>query len=342
MLPQTELQLGLALSLWLKVDVTISESHTPAKLNCVITREGRDSEDIDLDPDRNLITRTALYVLRCHDQYSFPVQTTVHVNNEIPLSRGLGSSGTAVVAGVLLGNVVGKLGLSKERMLDFCLMIERHPDNVAASLFGGFVGTYLSELEPEAMTRKEVPLSEILPAPAGGVDTGLKPPNPPRSIGHHIKFRWSPSIKVIVIIPDYEVSTAKARDVLPQQYSRSDVVFNSQRVALLTYALGQSPPKPSMIYEAMQDRIHQPYRQELVHGLKTLRTLTPDSIPGLLGLCLSGAGPSLLVLATQNYETIAQNVISTIRSSSKDEVRCEWKILEPAEEGAIVEDRDIS
>jgi homoserine kinase len=76
-----------------------------------------------LSADSNLITRTALYVIRCHGQRAFPPETRVHIINPIPLGRGLGSSGAAVVAGVVLGNEVGKLGLSKARMLDYCLMI---------------------------------------------------------------------------------------------------------------------------------------------------------------------------------------------------------------------------
>lgn len=190
----------------MELQVEIDQSSTcKAPLNCVITYEGEGegSPDIDLAPDVNLLTRVALYVLRCHDQHEFPAQTTIHVKNDIPLGRGLGSSGAATVAGVMLGNEVGELGLSKDRMLDFCLMIERHPDNVAAALFGGFVGTYLSDLDPEDMARKEIPLSEVLPAPAGGIDTGLQPPIPPLGIGNHMKLPWSPAIKAIVIIPDF-------------------------------------------------------------------------------------------------------------------------------------------
>lgn len=332
--------IGLALSLWLDLQVSISEpTSTPSKLNCTISCEEtcEGAREIDLDPDRNLITRAALYVLRCHDQHVFPLQTNIHINNRIPLGRGLGSSGAAVVAGVMLGNETGKLGLTKDRLLDFCLMIERHPDNVAAALFGGFVGTYLSELKPEETRRKEIPLSEVLPAPAGGVDTGLRPPLPPNHIGHYVRFRWSPSIKTICIIPDYEVSTAKAREVLPEKYTRGDVVFNMQRVALLTYALGQSDPDPSTIYQAMQDRIHQPYRQSLIHGLETLRTLTPESTPGLLGIALSGAGPTILVLATHEYAAIAEKVISVINEASHEHISCDWKLLEPADGGASVE-----
>ena len=102
--------------------------------------------------------------------------------NDIPLSRGLGSSGAAVVGGCILADYVGNLGLSKVRILDYCLMIERHPDSVAAALYGGFVGTYLKELKPEDMARKEIPLSEVMPEPAGGLDTGRNPPLPPIGI----------------------------------------------------------------------------------------------------------------------------------------------------------------
>jgi homoserine kinase len=119
--------IGLALSLFLELQVTVDSSKSASEhpLNCLITYDDQSNstEKISLDPEVNLITRVALYVLRCHDQRAFPVETRVHIVNPIPLSRGLGSSGTAVVAGVVLGNEVGKLGLSKDRLLDYCLMI---------------------------------------------------------------------------------------------------------------------------------------------------------------------------------------------------------------------------
>jgi len=148
----------------------------------------------------------------------------VHVNNPIPLGRGLGSSGAAVVAGVMLANAVGELGLSKDRMMDYCLMIERHPDNVMAAMMGGFVGSYLKELDPADMERAEIPLAEVLPEPAGGKDTGLEPPEPPVGIGHFIKFGWAKEVRAIAIIPQFEVSTATARSVLPKAYSAKDMV----------------------------------------------------------------------------------------------------------------------
>ncbi|KAG9232964.1 ribosomal protein S5 domain 2-type protein [Amylocarpus encephaloides] len=326
--------IGLALSIWLEIQVIIEDRSTQAPLNCVITYEGEGAEEVPLSADANLITRTALYVLRCNGQRAFPAETKVHIINPIPLGRGLGSSGAAVVAGVALGNEVGKLGLSKARMLDYCLMIERHPDNVAAALYGGFVGTYLNDLSKEDTERKEIPLSEVLPAPAGGVDTGESPPEPPLGIGHYMKFPWAKELKAIAIIPRFEVATAEARSVLPTSYTRADVVFNLQRIALLPSALGRSPPDAEQIYLAMQDKVHQPYRKGLIPGLpEILQSVTPKSHPGLCGICLSGAGPTILALATDNFDGIAKAILDMF---AQKEIKCQWKLLEPAEDGTTV------
>ena len=117
--------MGLALSIFLELHVTIdiTSPSSTQPLNCAISYEGQGAEAVSLDPQVNLITRVALYVLRCNGQRAFPIETKIHVVNPIPLGRGLGSSGTAVVAGVVLANEVGKLGLSKARMLDYCLMV---------------------------------------------------------------------------------------------------------------------------------------------------------------------------------------------------------------------------
>lgn len=120
--------IGLALSMYLELHVTIDRSKARSEhpLNCRVTYEGEGegTADISLDPEVNLLTRVALYVLRCHDQRCFPVETHVHIKNPIPLGRGLGSSGAAVVAGVMLGKECGRLHhLTTDRLFDFCLMI---------------------------------------------------------------------------------------------------------------------------------------------------------------------------------------------------------------------------
>lgn len=104
---------------------------------------------------------------------------------------------------------------------------------------------------------------------------------------------------------------------------------------VLSLALGQSPPDPGTIYCAMQDRIHQPYRKCLIPGLtEILNSMNPSTQPGLLGICLSGAGPTILALATTNFTDIAERIIEQFKGQG---ISCEWKVLEPDQEGATVE-----
>ncbi|KAF8887779.1 homoserine kinase [Infundibulicybe gibba] len=323
---------GLSLSLFLTLDVSLPQSNAPGtpykSLQMVYTGEG--AAEVPLDPYKNLTTRVALYVLRCHGITSFPSHVRINVHNEIPFGRGLGSSGAAVVAGVLLGNELGKLNLPVERLLDFALMVERHPDNVTAALVGGFVGSYLRELDEAASEAASVPLSEVLPEypPDAGEEWGLNPPVPPFGIGHYVRFGWADTIKAVAIVPQFELSTATARNVLPTSYSRKDLVFNLQRLAVLTTALGQSPPDPELIYEAMKDRVHQPYRKTLIPGLSEVTSsITPSTHPGLLGICLSGAGPTILALATHGFEAIAKDAEKIFNATG---VEINWKVLEIA------------
>ena len=205
------------------------------------------------------------------------------------------------------------------------------------------MATYLNELNPSELARVEIPLAEVLPAPQGGIDTGVQPPDPPHGIGHCRQFPWSAAIKAIAVIPDFEVPTHEARRVLPASYSRADVVYNLQRVALLPMALGQTPPNPETIYLAMQDKVHQPYRKGLIPGLpEILQSMSPATQPGLLGVSLSGAGPTILALATHNFEQIAQGIVTKIGEKFRErypdrDVKCNWLVLEPAKDGAVVE-----
>ncbi|TFK76698.1 homoserine kinase [Pluteus cervinus] len=323
---------GLSLSLWLTLTVTVppttTSPSTPSYEPPKLSYEGEGASDVPLNPYKNLLTRVALYVLRCHNIRLFPSHTTIHVSNQIPFGRGLGSSGAAVIAGVLLGNTLGGLNLPLPRLLDHALMVERHPDNVTAALVGGFIGSYLRELDEEASEAASVPLSEVLPEyPEDASENwGLDPPLAPVGIGHWVRFGWEKSIRAVAIVPRFELSTAKARGVLPNEYSRKDLVFNLQRLAVLTTALGQSPPDPELIYEAMKDRIHQPYRKALIPGLpEVTSSITPSTHPGLLGICLSGAGPTILALATHNFEAIAEDARKIFQEKG---IEIDWKLLE--------------
>lgn len=103
----------------------------------------------------------------------------------------------------------------------------------------------------------------------------------------------------------------------------------------MTTALTMDPPNADLIYPAMQDRVHQPYRKTLIPGLtEILSSVTPSTYPGLLGICLSGAGPTILAVATENFEEIAQEIINRF---AKKNVQCSWKLLDPAYDGASIE-----
>ncbi|PNH58185.1 hypothetical protein VD0002_g9344, partial [Verticillium dahliae] len=148
---------------------------------------------------------------------------------------------------------------------------------------------------------------------------------------------WAKEIKAIAIIPNFQVPTHLAREVLPPHYTRPDVTFNMQRIALLPVALGTSPPDPELIHLAMQDKIHQPYRQTLIPGLsEVVESMSPSNQPGFLGVCLSGAGPTILALATGNFEAIANRIIQTLKDANPKQIDCEWRILEPAEGTQVI------
>lgn len=316
----------------LQVEQSCRGSLGSAPWNCELTCQGEGAELLSSLVNKNLVTQVALYVLRCHGKKAFPSATRVRIITSIPLSRGLGSSAAAIVAGVMLGNEAGHLGLSKERMFDYCLMIERHPDNIAPALFGGFIGAFVDR------ARIEIPLSEVLPKLSRDTDTSLLPNHkPPVAIGCHHRYRLNPDIKAVIVIPAFHSTTAEARSQLPHSYTREDIIFNMQRCTLLPVLLGEEPLHAAKISEAMRDRLHQPYRTNLAPGLgEVLLELRHDKYPGLLGTYLSGAGPSIIALATQNFETIAQAIIKIL--SKAQDVRYDWQVLELDPDGATCSD----
>lgn len=224
--------LGLALSRHLVLNVTVTPS-TAADSKVELSYTGEGAGEAPLDPYKNLITRVALYVLLSHD-LSFPSAVVeVDITNQVPFGRGLGSSASAVVAGVLLGDALGDLKLSQERVKDYSLMVERHPDNVTAALCGGFTGSFLRTLDPTELSPASIPLAEVLPAypanagpPVPGDDL---PPQPPVNVGRHVRYGFSKDIGVVVVVPKFEVETAKARGALPSEYPRADVVSHGEQ-----------------------------------------------------------------------------------------------------------------
>lgn len=179
----------------------------------------------------------------------------IEIETEVPLARGLGSSAAALVGGIVAGNELLGRPLDDETVLDVAAREEGHPDNVAPALFGGIVVATLDKLGT-----------------------------------HYIRLEPPAHLGVTVLVPDFELSTSKARAVLPREYSRADAVHALSHSALLAAAL--SVGRLDLLRHAMQDYIHQIWRAPLVPGLSDI--LDDAHRHGALGAALSGAGPSVL------------------------------------------------
>jgi homoserine kinase len=180
------------------------------------------------------------------------------IHNEIPLGMGCGSSAAAICAGVALAVHFGALGWSDAEIVREAAEREGHPDNVAACWYGGFTASTISE--------------------KAGLATAT--------------FAGDPGWQMVLAMQAEGLATKKARAMLPESYSREDTVFNVQRVALLTAAFAQG--RLDLLRTAMQDRIHQPYREQACPLLEKLLPLAEE--PEIAGVALSGAGPSVLVV----------------------------------------------
>jgi homoserine kinase len=237
---------------------------------------GRDAASISSGED-NLIWQTAVRIAADLKRTMPPIE--LHINNSIPLGKGLGSSAAALTAGVVIADAILGLRWSRGRVLDEAARIEGHPDNVAACVHGSIV--------------------------ASATDA--------RDVTHAARLELHPRFGIAVVVPDFLLPTVEARRVLPKTYSRADVIFNIQRSALLITALatGITDAFPT----ALEDRLHQPYRAPLVPGLDEIIGLR---MKGLLGCALSGAGPSILVFYQRGYEHVCQSVQHIFTAHGKD------------------------
>lgn len=275
---------GLALKLYLTVSATAVPN---AREPCRVTTTGAKENEALPRNAVNLIYRAMSFVARREGVSLPPVELTAH--NEIPLASGLGSSAAAIVAGLKLSALVTSTSISNQSILNYATEFEGHPDNVAASIFGGFLAS--------CVRRDGTVLST--------------------------KFDWPAQVRVVVVSPHSQLPTHVARAALPRTISRIDAVHNLQRTAVFTAAIAQQ--RYDLLWEAMHDRLHQPYRESLVPGLA--EALKLPRVPGLLGIALSGAGPSIVALVDDNEDEIgariascfaARNIESTTRTLDVD------------------------
>jgi homoserine kinase len=205
--------------------------------------------------ENHLILNTYKEILESEKKPVYPLSLTIE--NEFPIGKGFGSSAAARLAGIALAVHFGKLRWSSGRIVGEASQREHHPDNAAACWMGGVTVARMCG-EAEAQVARFVP-----------------------------KGKWP----LLLAIPDESLPTEKARAVLPEEYSRADTVANIQNSMLLLAALFQGDRK--MLACSLEDRIHQPYRAQLCPLLPALQDFPAND--GVLGIALSGAGPSVLM-----------------------------------------------
>ena len=221
----------------------------------------------------------------------------VRIINRIPVARGLGSSAAAIVAGLMAADVFMGVQPDMQRLLNTAARIEGHPDNTAACILGGITSSSF--------------------------------------VGARVLWARVPvcgSLRAVVAVPDFPVSTMAARNVLPGNVPHSDAVFNVGRTALLVASLASG--NYANLRYAFDDRLHQPYRSGLVPGMVNAMKAACDS--GAIGSYMSGAGPSIMALI--GGDGPAEPVASAMREAfAHARVNVVTMVLPMAESGASAE-----
>ena len=243
--------IGAALSLYNEFTFTPIETQS-----LVIAVQGLEAAKVHTDAT-NLAYQAFLKLYTQIDRVPPVIQLEIKLG--VPLARGLGSSATAIVGGLLGANTLAGNPLSPAAVMQLAIEMEGHPDNVVPALIGG---CQLAATAAKGWAIADIP--------------------------------WHSSIVPVVAIPNFELSTAAARSVLPTEYSRADAIFNTAHLGLMVRGLETG--NPDWLSAGLTDRIHQPYRQQLIPGYTDVEQAVIAA--GGYGMVISGAGPTLLALAT--------------------------------------------
>jgi homoserine kinase len=248
--------IGAALTLYNSFTFTALDSSSTELLRIAVT--GLEAERVQTDT-RNLAYQSFSKFYQHLGQTPPPVAIEIALG--IPLARGLGSSATAIVAGLVAADYFTGLSAGSPTLIELAIDLEGHPDNVVPALLGGCRLAASHSQHPTESVICDVP--------------------------------WDEQVVPIVAIPDFELSTQEARRVLPSEYSRADAIFNTAHLGLLVRGLATG--QADWLRSALQDRIHQPYRQVLIPGYADVQAAALAA--GAYGLVISGAGPTLLSLS---------------------------------------------
>lgn len=291
--------LGIALPIY--NTITIEETVLPGtgiEINMMSEEETIDEMVFDSIPrDENNIVYKAVEMLY-NSIGQEPSELKINIQAQIPIARGLGSSSSIVVGGLLAANKLLGSPADEAALLAIATEVEGHPDNVAPAILGGFV---LASQEEDGTLS-------------------------------YSKLQWPEEWDITVCIPDFELSTEIARSVLPKEVPMQDAIFNAKRLALLINAVNTKDEKLMKI--ALKDKLHQPYREKLVPGMHEIMEAFKHE-DGVLGCVLSGAGPSMLVIS-HKYDV--DKIKSTVKEIwEKQNIKVDTRTLKVEEQGAIVE-----
>ncbi|MBR2430208.1 homoserine kinase [bacterium] len=290
--------LGMALPLY--NIVTIEETILPGtgiEINIMSNDESIDEASFaNIPKDENNLVYKAIEMLY-NSIGQIPSELKINIQTSIPIARGLGSSSSIVVGGLLAANELLGRPADEKALLAIATEIEGHPDNVAPAILGGFV-----------LTTQE--------------DDGTL---------SYCKLNWPEEWNITLCIPEFELSTGISRSVLPKEVSMQDAIFNAKHLGMMIQAINAKDAKLMKI--AMKDRLHQPYREKLVPGMhEIMETFRHED--GVLGCVLSGAGPSLLVVS---YQYDLDKIKSTVKEIwEAQSVKSEIKTFKIEEKGAFV------
>jgi homoserine kinase len=273
-LPATSANLGAAFdAAAVALDFALEIDASPA-LEFSIHATGRNVAECS-QLDRNLILETYRALLAREGRSAVPLD--LRMNNQIPLGMGCGSSAAGRIAAVALAAHFGALGWSGSRVLSEAVALEGHPDNAAACWHGGLV---------VAATPNAIPAPDDPDLPF----VSIPPPD-----------CW----RAILVLPSRPLATSHARSVLPDSWTRADVVANLQSAALLAPAFATG--RADLLAAATRDRLHQPWRSAICPLLDPLLPLVGHH--GIHSVTLSGAGPSVLLI-TQQDQASARSAIT--------------------------------
>lgn len=287
---------GMALPVY--NEITIEETVMPGTgIEISVISNNQDELDImSIPTDKNNIVYKAVELLY-NSIGQTPSELKITIKSDIPIAKGLGSSASVIVGGLLAANELLGRPADEAALLSIATEVEGHPDNVTPAIVGGVV---ISSQEEDGRVV-------------------------------YRKLDWPEEWKIMVCVPDYELATDIARSVIPKEIPLKDAAFNLRRSAMFVHAVSTKDEK--LMKLALTDKLHQPYRMNLVPGLsEIIENLKHEE--DVLGCVLSGAGPAVLVITTGNSQDRIKEIVKNTWYNLN--VKSDVNILKVEEKGAFI------